>query len=278
MFVGVGATIAIAFACGMKFSGLDGTFFTHTQFRHGVALLLTTRDGNNNILLLCWLICLKEDAKSYDYFAKQCHDVGLGRYLNKAYSMLYSDQAKGIPAFAKLFRCYHGFCFRHLVDNCFDHLRKTPGAKRSFNIMLAWKMQKAKTQLEYVEAKNALHDSNPWAAAFFDGKPHRQVFLYAILALGVSPCGHKTNNVVESINGTIYEIRNESPLFFNDHILKWIGGQLLERNDEIARRGAKNYTLTKWAHDEWKLQVCAHPLRPHCAHTVPTVPTGSLDR
>ena len=117
MFVGVGATIAIAYACGMKFSGIDGTFFMHTQFGHGIALLLTTRDGNNNILLLCWLICLKEDFKNYDYFARMCVAAGLGRYLNKVYSVLYSDQAKGIPAFAKLFRCFHGFCFRHLVSN-----------------------------------------------------------------------------------------------------------------------------------------------------------------
>ena len=273
MFVGVGATIAIAYACGMKFSGIDGTFFMHTQFRHGRALLLTTRDGNNNILLLCWLICLKEDASSYDYFAKMCVAVGLGRYLNKMYSLLYSDQAKGIPAFAKLFRCYHGFCFRHLIDNCYDHLKRTPGAKKSYNIALAWKMQKAKTQLEYVEAKAALHASNPDAAAYFDGKPHRQVFLYAMLELGVSPCGHKTSNVVESINGTIVEIRNESPYFFNDELLKWIGQQLLARSDEIARHAAKHYTLTKWAHDQWAYQVCAHCAHcahwAHCAHCAP---------
>ena len=264
MFVGVGATIAIAYACGMKFSGIDGTFFMHTQFRHGRALLLTTRDGNNNILLLCWLICLKEDASSYDYFAKMCVAVGLGRYLNKMYSLLYSDQAKGIPAFAKLFRCAHGFCFRHLIGNCYDHLKRTPGAKKSYNIALAWKMQKAKTQFEYVEAKAALHANNPDAAAYFDGKPHRQVFLYAMLDLGISPCGHKTSNVVESINGTIVEIRNETPYFFNDELVKWIGQQLQARSDEIARHAAKHYTLTKWAHDQWAYQVCAHCA--HCAH------------
>ena len=139
MFVGVGTTIAITYACGMHFSVVDGTFIKHLKFRNGKALILTTRDGNNNVLVLAWLICLTEDGDNYEYFARMCVDVGLGRYLNKAHSILYSDRGKGVPSFGRLFPgCLAAFCFRHIIGNIFKHLHRTPGARKSFNIKLAW--------------------------------------------------------------------------------------------------------------------------------------------
>lgn len=287
MFVGVGATIAIAYACGMMFSAVDGTYFRHLKFKNGIALILTTRDGNNNVLVLAWLTCLSESADNYEYFAQKCVEVGLGRYLNKPKSILYSDRAKGVPAFAAYFRCQGAYCFRHIIDNVFDFLRRTAGAKKTFNIGLAWAMQKAETAEEYEAAKINLTADNKHAAKYLDDLPHQQVFLYAILAQGISTMGHKTNNVVECINGKLDDIRWEAPLRFNDRVLDYLGKQISDRHAEIAKFRTKEFMLTPFAQNEYEIQVRAQraqraqwarrvlcvPLMPTLHTTAPFVPT-----
>ena len=181
MFIGVGATIDIAYKCGMCFSAVDGTFYTHFIFNKGVALLLTTRDGNNNVLLLAWCTCLVEDSDNYKYFAEMCVKVGLRRYLNKARSILYSDRAKGITAFNNNFTCLGAYCFLHIIKNCKKKLHDTAGVSNVFNENLAWATQGATTPEEYELAKVEMAANNPHAAKYLDDLPHGQVFLYAIL-------------------------------------------------------------------------------------------------
>ena len=42
----------------------------------------TSGDGNNRILPLAWAVCETESKDTYAWFAQQCYDAGLGRYLN----------------------------------------------------------------------------------------------------------------------------------------------------------------------------------------------------
>lgn len=96
-FCNIGVTKNIAFHAGINFSGIDSTFFKHYHFREGQLMLLVTRDGNNQLVVLAWCICLKENADNYKYFANHCRKAGLGIYLNRAEQLLYSDRHKGIP-------------------------------------------------------------------------------------------------------------------------------------------------------------------------------------
>lgn len=268
MFVGVGPAIAAAFAVGIQFSAVDGTFFKHILFGNGVALLLTTRDGNNELLLLAWVICLGESAENYRYFAEMCRAVGLGRYLNKKGHLIYSDRAKGIPAFLSLFKKSHNAaCFRHVIKNCQRYLRKTTGARHFFRLKDAWAMQTALTLEEYETARDHLKTYNWHAAHYFNELPHEQVYQYAMLKLGIATHGHKTSNAVESVNGVLVEYRHQSPLWFNDQLLKWIGQKIADRVTKITKWIEKGHFLTPYAYNKWKLQVqCLHPA--HCAQCV----------
>ena len=85
---------------------MDGTHFKHIHFRKGVLLLLVTRDGNNQLIILAWMVCLVENSMNYEYLALHCKKVsGLSDYLDRAQALLYSDRHKGIPAFEKVFKC-----------------------------------------------------------------------------------------------------------------------------------------------------------------------------
>ena len=275
MFVGVGATIDIAYKCGMCFSAVDGTFFRHFIFSNGVALCLTTRDGNNNVLLLAWCICLVEDSNNYKYFAEMCVAVGLRRYLNKARSILYSDRAKGITAFGDNFTCLGAFCFLHILKNCKKKLRDTPGVSSEFDTNLAWAMQEAPTAEAYAVAKLDMAANNPHAAKYLDDLPHGKVYLYAILAQGIPTMGHRTNNIVEGSNGSMKEIRNDTPLWFNDKLLAWQGRQIEARHAEIERYKIKGYILTPYAQKQYEIQARAQtcPNMPKHAQTCPTCPS-----
>ena len=71
MFVSVAAAVNIAYGCGMKFCAVDAAFSKHAQYRDGQLHVLTTRDGNNRVLVLAWALCETESAETYAWFAEQ---------------------------------------------------------------------------------------------------------------------------------------------------------------------------------------------------------------
>ena len=122
MFVSVKVVLDLALACGMQFSAVDGTFCKHTQYKSGVIHMITTRDGNNEIMPLAWAVCETESGPTYKYFASQCKKYGLDQYLDNKESILYSDRDKGLEEFHNAFpecrvaRCFlrhhmHFFCY-----------------------------------------------------------------------------------------------------------------------------------------------------------------------
>ena len=131
LFVGIGSAVRIADKTGIEFSGIDATFFRHVIYK-GRALILVTRDGNNQILVLAWVIAQKENADNYEYMAEQVKEMdGLKEYLNRPQQLMYSDRHKGIPAFEKQFKCGTANCIVHVADNVKDWVKKKAGPQVS---------------------------------------------------------------------------------------------------------------------------------------------------
>ena len=128
MFIGIGSAVRIATKTGLEFSGIDGTFFKHVEYK-GVILILVTRDGNNKILLVAWVICTTEKGENYNYMAEKLKEMdGMGEYLNQPRHLMYSDRHKGIPAFEKHFSCGKANCIVHIVDNVRENVIKQAGS------------------------------------------------------------------------------------------------------------------------------------------------------
>ena len=131
MFVGIGSAVRVAQQTGIEFSGIDATYFRHVQYK-GRVLILVTRDGNNQLLLLAWVIASKENAANYKYMAdKEKEMEGLKGYLNRPQHLLYSDRHKGIPAFENEFKCGTAHCIVHVAENAKDWVKRKYGAEVS---------------------------------------------------------------------------------------------------------------------------------------------------
>ena len=131
LFAGIGSAVRIAAKTGIEFSGIDATFFRHVIYK-GHAFILVTRDGNNQIMVLAWVIADKENADNYEYMAKHVKEMdGLKEYLNRPQQLMYSDRHKGIPAFEKQFKCGTANCIVHVADNAKDWVRKKAGPQVS---------------------------------------------------------------------------------------------------------------------------------------------------
>ena len=129
MFVGIGSAARVAQKTGMEFSGIDATFFKHVTYK-GSALILVTRDGDNKIMLLAWVIASKENSSNYEYMAEKIKEMdGLEEYLNRKNQLMYSDRHKGIPAFEKHFTCGTANCIVHIADNVENWVKKNVGAQ-----------------------------------------------------------------------------------------------------------------------------------------------------
>ena len=203
MFVGLGVQAIIALLCGLNFSGIDGTHFTHVEFRGGVALLLVTRDGNNQIVILAYVICLVENKPNYVYFKEQVYLMPhLRAYLDRAEQLLYSDRQKGLPGFSSGFKAGKGDCIKHIEGNTRDHCR-SKGEAPSFHKNQIFAIQKCVTISDFTDKLDKFRRKWPIAAAYLNALKHENTFLYAIILLGFTTYGHGTNNISEIGNWVI---------------------------------------------------------------------------
>ena len=148
VFVSIGNSVDIAYGCGLKFAAVDAAFSKHSMYRDGCMHLLTTRDGDNKVLILAVAVCETESGDTYQWFADNCVAAGMGRYLNKD-SIIYSDRQKGLRSFHEAFNALVGRCFGHIIKNC---RRALKGSGQTFEDSTAWLVQKAKTRVSHVKA------------------------------------------------------------------------------------------------------------------------------
>ena len=103
MFVGVKQMLEVALMVGIGVSGVDACFLKHTQYSSGQLHIISTKDGDNRLLPIAWSVSETEGGPSYAYFADKCREFGLGQYLDRDGSVIYSDRGKGVPTFCNAF-------------------------------------------------------------------------------------------------------------------------------------------------------------------------------
>ena len=251
-FISIAATIHIVHGVGLRFSAVDAAFSKHPIYRQGYLHLLTTRDGNNRVMVLAWAICETESGDTYKWFAQQCRDAGLGTYLNRG--IIYSDRQKGIEEFHAAFGAFIGKCFKHIIGNARKHIR---GTGETFEDASAWALQKAPTRPDYEAELEKVRAQSPIAAKYFDEKctPHEQVYQYAMNDKKYATHGFKTSQIVECANGVFAEARGMHPYYLNVKILEWQGEKLAEYTQEMTKWARAGHPLTKYSTDLYAIQV-----------------------
>ncbi len=276
MFVGIGSAARVAKKTGIEFSGIDATFFRHVKYK-GRALILVTRDGNNQILLIAWVIASQENSVNYVYMAEKIKEWGgVEEYLNRPQQLMYSDRHKGIPAFETQFTCGTANCIVHIADNAEEWVRKKAGAQvsnmlitsvhlptsvhttytqhthkqaASFDKDHIHRIQKCTTREDYQRELDLFKRGYPEAAFYLDTKcDHSKTFLYSILEQGYTTHGHNTSNIVEIMNNIIRKARYRDPYHLIDFMLKWHGRKLAERQDIGTKLKEKKRLLTIYGH------------------------------
>ena len=85
MFFYLGPVDAILAKAGFPTLAVDGTHSKHVYYRfNGLALFLVGRTSNNQLLVLAFMICDKENSANYTMFARKCKNAGLGALLDNA--------------------------------------------------------------------------------------------------------------------------------------------------------------------------------------------------
>ena len=252
VFISIGNSIDIAYGCGLKFAAVDAAFSKHSMYRDGCMHLLTTRDGDNKVLILAVAVCESESGDTYEWFAQQCIDAGIGRYLNKD-AIIFSDRQKGLRNFHEAFDALVGRCFQHIIKNCRKAIQ---GSGETFQDKMAWLLQKAKTGPDYQKALADLRAQSGSAADYFEAiESPDEVFQYLLNGKAAPTHGHKTSNIVECANGVFVPARYHTPYRMLNKILKWQGRQFFERQQELEKWLAKGHFLTKYAFDKFRIQV-----------------------
>lgn len=222
-------------------------------------LLLVTRDGNNQLVLLALCICLVENAANYSYFAVQCLASGLGDYLNRKEQLLYSDRHKGIPSFEEQFECGTANCIQHIIENVRQHLRRTGAGADAlrYSDKQVLRIQQAPTQLQYKKQLATLRRTSAKAAEYIDKLDHSKTFTYSLLDQGFANHGHCTSNIVEIMNSALKCIRELAPYHMLNGIVTWLASKLAASQEIVSKLRAEKELYTPYAADHIALMEYA---------------------
>ena len=177
----------LSFTQMRPFIALDGTFLKAKFVQ--ILLLAVGIDGNGQSLILAWSVVESENTESWTWFLERLK-LAIPQVLE---ATIISDRDKGLMAAERVLgnQINRLICCFHLLQN----FKRFRNAQHLF-----WPLAKAKTikdfqskreevQQESIEAANYLEniDKAMWVDAFARGKAY----------------GHKTSNVVESINNSL---------------------------------------------------------------------------
>ena len=176
-----------------KFIAVDGTFL---KARFVQTLLLAVGiDANGNILLLAWRIVESENESSWRYFLEH-----LRKAIPESESMtLISDRDKGLMAADAVMGngVARAFCCFYLKENFCKHF--TRGLEPYI-----WRIAHARTSDSYEEALSTLHNLGPTAADYLINIAKA---LWVTASFPGSCYGHKTSNIIESMNKVLKQER-----------------------------------------------------------------------
>ena len=254
MFILFGPALELAKKIGMRFSAVDGFHIFHIEFK-GMGLMICTRDGNNNVIPLAWVLCLQvsENKDNWTYMGEWCVRAGLQQYLDLPGSAIIHDRQKGIPYFVRLFGAYDLWCFRHIIGNVYQHI----GGKK-FKSKLLWDLQEAETCLDWFDKLKKIHAVSEKAAKYMEDLCWKgKIYRWEMLENRVCTHGHRCSNIQEGINGamTITGLRGESPINFCKGLVDDIGKKFHTFRKE-AEKWNPEHPLNEYHANLWREQVC----------------------
>lgn len=187
------------------FIGIDGT---HTGSRFRMTLLIADGiDSNDEVLILAWALVPIECEAWWEWFLKYLKRAFLN--IQRRSFIFMSDREKGLPNALKatLPAAYQAYCCQHLADNVQQRFSKCRP--------LFWKCARAKKLDDFKDALQALMDQDVDAGNYINSIPHTS---WARYCFPVPRFGHDTNNIIESINSLLDDIRKLPPLQMMDAI------------------------------------------------------------
>ncbi len=176
---------------------LDGT---HTKAQHRLVLLIvSTLDGNGNILPLAWALVEFENEENWDWFLH-----GVAPFLEgmrKADAVVISDRQKGLRNTVRkhLPRARQAHCCRHLSENVGAKFGKVSTSQ-------FWRAARARTEEAYRLATDDIKKNNSAMATYLEAIP---ASYWAFHAFPRPRYGQETSNFAESINNHWKEAREQ---------------------------------------------------------------------
>ena len=146
-------------------------------------------------------------------------------------------------------------CKNHLIlqlpRSCRVWLRKNK-KDRTVPLELLYSLQKARIRRRFDKLAKELQRKARWCHHYFfkrDELPVESWAHYAFLEEGLSTYGHKTSNIVESMNGAWKPFRALHPYWLLDKTVEWCHNKYAERGAAAHERKREGHLFTKYAQD-----------------------------
>jgi hypothetical protein len=123
---------------------------------------------------------------------------------------------------------------------------------RTVPLELLYSLQKAQIRRRFDKLAKELQRKAHWCHHYFfkrDELPVESWAHYAFLEEGFSTYGHKTSNIVESMNGAWKPFRAMHPYWLLDSTVEWCHNMYAERGYETHERKRAGHLFTKYAQD-----------------------------
>lgn len=218
----------------------DGTFTKTGIFTHTI-LLAVTYDGNNELVLLAYAFCPKENTENWVWFLRLLKSDFPG------IEILVADYDKGIQSAeyqAILFsiQAIFGRCLKHMVGNAALAARKN-NKLRPNEEATVFKLCRARTEARYKIQLEALYNLKPFLADWFDS--NKDLFAsYRFIERSKPRFRIITSNAAEQMNSALIEERAE-PIFDSIcHIGDWQKKKTFERHEKAKKWIAEGKQLT----------------------------------
>lgn len=219
-----------AFRHCRNFIASDGTFCTG-QYKMTL-LIVSTLDGNGQIIPITWCLCCGENKKNWSWFLRGIKTFLLGMTDD---AVIISDRDKGLAGAVPKYFPYaaHGHCVFHIGQNVRnEHGTKLEGMTRSAAY--------AKTAASFKNSLKEIGKKKAEAQAYLENIDPTRWVLYAFPR---PRYGHFTSNIQESVNKTWLPARDLPAV----PLLGWIWNHVMNLFFERRGKTFKNNRLTDLA-------------------------------
>ena len=286
-FVGMGPSLKIIKNAGLDHFALDACFSKHEVANGMQYHILAARTGANRRLPLAISLDLTESNETYEYFANEGEQFGLGDILQlepgnlSRRAVVVSDGAKGADKFSEKFQSpeppktspFRSRCGRHLsMSNrgwCRKEKMRNSKVDAGFSDAQIYAIVGATTLEKFNSNIRALEKNFPTAAAYMKRIDPNTYSLYHMAKNKKVACfGHKTSGNVEGLNGDLVELRKLHPYRFLDEQLMTMQANLEKHRIEISKWESAGKVLSPHAEKIYNEELmlatenCAYRCKP----------------